>query len=762
MLRSVSLKQNRIFWLLLVAFVGLGAYLFVSAQPAKVFSDEQLIRDAIWLDGWAVFFFVLAVVIWCLKTSWKVRFSLVIASFSLYAVVTISLILNGTPYSLNAFWGDQQFRQAMVLKFASLAKPGDFYYRDLPPFYPPAYYYLLSLYSRLFSVEAYKMLKIGGLLIYAAGPFLHFFFWKKLVSPFQAFFVTLSLYLLCSFGPVTPLAVPHAFLADSLFVPWWLLYIEQVKGPTTRFKHYLVGGLIGALLFCTYFYGFFIGGVLLLLRTTVFARWRFIRQAVHFSMRRASGVLVTAAVLSAPYWLPLFISIANSGIDRSRGGWHDLASTGLLLQFLEFSLLGLLFLTGILYAVRRAHVPLYKGMLLLAGVSIVYLGVGSVLGSVGIPINLVKVRQFVTVAAGPFVGLTVAGLVRREFMSRKRRRVITVLASLLLLVFLHNFASVAKQEETKTARTARVPTWNTNSEEMAQRKGAIFLTGNPELPSFYPVYCFLTTNEHYSHPASRYKQRYDFLNLLQGVGDPYLFHAALRHNVFDAVDYFMPHKKDTFYQVLANVSNYPNGLYTKTLRFPPGVVADSFLFVKQTGDHLFAVVDRAHRPEKKKYDFETLTTADSILFLARMRLLEKSLDEVGRSALDRYLDVRWEPWHQIASANDSNRLAAGINLLGAWVAETTDSLYLVMALQPSEDFALDYKVFCHVYQGAIREQFDNLDFAPVPKTSTWKKWDIVFSLRALPNTYEEPHLHVGLYREQKRLGDGFWARPALK
>ena len=455
----------------LLIFIGFAVYLFAYSQPAKSFSEEQLIRDLIWLDAWAVFFYLLVVIIWMARLPWRSMAWLYIACLSVYGFITVSVIFNGTPYCLKSYWGDQQFRQAMILKFTSFFWPGDFYYKDLPPFYPPFYYFLLSVYARLFSVEAYKMLKIGSMLICLLGPALLFYFWRRLVTPLQAFFVTLTTSLFCSVSGVNPFAVPHAFLADSFFIPWWLYYIERVKRPASDWKYYLFGGLIGGVLFSTYFYSFFIGGVLLLLRTTVFARWEFLRRASHFNLKKAIGVLISAALFSAPYWLPLFISILSYGIDRSRGGWHHVGSPGIVFKYLEFSLPGLLFLAAVIYALRRVSTPLYKGLLLLVGTSIFYWLIGSVLGAFDMPINLVKTKQFVIVLAGPFVGLAVAGIIRKSFLNKKNRHVISAIASLILLVFLHDFNRVAKGNYVKRARTSIVPTWNTDAEEMKERKG---------------------------------------------------------------------------------------------------------------------------------------------------------------------------------------------------------------------------------------------------------------------------------------------------
>lgn len=740
----------------LLVFIGFALFLFSYAHPAKSFNEAQLIRDLIWLDAWALFFYLLVVILWIAKLPWRTKAWLYVACLSVYGFVTVAVVFSGTPYSLNSYWGDQQFRQAMILKFVSFFLPGDFYYKDLPPFYPPVYYFLLSVYARLFSLEAYKMLKIGSMLIYLLGPACLFYFWRRLVTPFQAFFVTFATYLFSSYGYVYPLAVPHAFLADSFFIPWWLYYVERVKRPPNSWKYYLVGGLIGAVLFSTYFYAFFIGGVLLLLRTTIFARWEFFKKASHFELKKALGILLSAALFSAPYWLPLFLSVFFNGIDRSRGGWHHMGSTGIVFKYLEFSLPGLLFLGGILYALRRVSVALYKGLLLLVGTSIVYWLIGSVLGVYDMSINLVKSRQFIVVLAGPFVGLAVAGIIRKSLLSKKNRYVAAVIASLVLLIFLHHFNGIAKNDYVKRARTSIVPTWNTDAEEMKCRKGSVFLAGSPNFPSFYPIYCFTTTNEHYAHPASRYKKRYDFLYILQEIDDPYLFNLALRHNIYDRVDYFMPRKKGNFFEILVNLSNYPNRSYLKTLQYPQRVFTDSLLFKKETGNNLYAVLQTPLVFSREKYVYATTSFKDSLLFLGRLRWIRESLDSSGKELFDQYLSVDWSRWYDLSSSEREEDFGNTVSLLSAYAVEVTDSIYFILGSQAKKDITVDYKIFLHLYPDAAQDSFENFDFVPVQRTSTWKKGDIALNCCSVPNQYKQMGIHLGFFRGDRRLGKGFW------
>ncbi|MEW5923661.1 MAG: arabinofuranosyltransferase, partial [Candidatus Zixiibacteriota bacterium] len=544
--------------LYLAIYIIFGAYLFLYAYPAKPYSETGIIWDMIWLDAWALSFFFIVIAVWRSDYSRQLKYILSLLGLSLFGFIAVNLFFDGTPFGLNAYWGDQKFRLAMIQKIITFGWNTDFYYKDLPPFYPSLYYYILAMYARLFSLEAYKMLKIGSMLIYAVGPIFLFYAWKKVLTPFRAFFIAMAAFIVCNFGMPFVFFSPPAFLANLFFIPWWLYYIERVKNPGADWKYYIWGGLAGAAIFMTYFYPFFIGGFLIICRMTLFRECSFIKSSKYFSFGKALGILGMSALFSIPYWLPVFISIIVNGFDRSRGGWHHIGSTGFDYSYLEFSAMGLLFLISILYMVRRRKSPLLNGLLLLIGTSIFYHLFASILGGIGRPINLAKSLHFVEMASGTVIGLFFADIFRWGRLARRMKGVLLVLLAAMSLVALNNFNGLVKHDWVKTARTSKVPTWNTDAAEMTGRAGKVFLCGYEELMSFYPVYTFIAANEHYSHPASRLKERYDFLYLLKEIDDPFLFNLALRQNIYNPIDYFMPRLDNNQFEIIVSLSNYPN------------------------------------------------------------------------------------------------------------------------------------------------------------------------------------------------------------
>ncbi|HEX2896934.1 MAG TPA: arabinofuranosyltransferase, partial [candidate division Zixibacteria bacterium] len=350
--------KNRILPVILgSAFVIFGISLFVNSHSTKPFSEELLIYDLIWMDAWSLAFLGILITFWVSKLGRNEKVIYCIGLLSIYLVVATSLILNGTPFYLFGFWGDQSFRQAMILKFADLSMPSDYYYKDLPPFYPPLYYYLQAIFARVFSVEAYKMSKLGQILIFAILPLVHFYFWRRIVAPIQAGFITLLAFLYSNYAGALQFFSPHSFITYALFIPWWLYYIERVTKPISSWKFYVIGGVIGALLFATYFYAFFIGGVSLLLRL-VYDRIPLIKKKIGgFTHIGAFKVLIVSAVFSSPYWLPVLISIISNGIDRSRGGWYHIGYPGLDIQFVKVSIEGVALLVGTVFIFRRLKRP---------------------------------------------------------------------------------------------------------------------------------------------------------------------------------------------------------------------------------------------------------------------------------------------------------------------------------------------------------------------------------------------------------------------
>ncbi|MCK4574324.1 MAG: hypothetical protein KAU36_08120, partial [candidate division Zixibacteria bacterium] len=117
-----AIKSTRHLWpliLITLVFLRLGIYLLTGTIDPKPFTEELLIYDLIWLDGWALLFYFALVLVWVSKLTRRSKVRLIVALLAVHGVVAVALMFDGTPFSFNAYWGDQKFRQAMILKLAS-------------------------------------------------------------------------------------------------------------------------------------------------------------------------------------------------------------------------------------------------------------------------------------------------------------------------------------------------------------------------------------------------------------------------------------------------------------------------------------------------------------------------------------------------------------------------------------------------------------------------------------------------------------------
>jgi len=754
-MNSKLLTRSRIpSYIALVVFATAAVFLLCYSHSTKHFTEAQLIRDLMWMDAWSLLALLAAVLVVFSDLTRRMKTYLLLACFSVYGLITISLIFNGTPFSYNAYWGDQRFRQAMILKFASIALPGDFYYKDLPLFYPPLYFYLLSVYARLFSVEAFKMLKIGSQLLYLFGPFLVYLFWTRLVGRFKAIFVAVACFLFASQASPEVIASPHGLLGNTLFVPWWLLYVEHVKPIRTDWKYFAVGGLIGGLIFMIYPYAFFIGGLLMIFRSILLGRRRWLCLPESFSVKKAWLVLAIAAVFSAPYWLPAMISIITHGGKPVDQEWFTMGRTGLTFRFVEFTIPGLLFLAGICYALFRSKVRINRMLLILTGSALAFYLLGTLAGNFGFPINVMKAKEFLCTLAGPFAGLAVAAVVRWGWSRKKYRYVVTALVLAVLLVGMHNFNSFSRNKYVKTARStsARPFASRTYSEDFS---GQVFLCGNASLPSFWPVYSFI-----------RFVQRYEFLCLLQEISDPYLFNVALRHNIFDRVDDFFPIERDGKFEIPLELSNYPNGNIVRRLTFDTSVVADTQLFARQADTGIFGVGETPPRAAGFSISDDEEMPLDSLRTWLRLRMIRDNLLVEGQQLYDNYLDTEWDGWHELDVEPQSifpRSASSPIKLNKCFAVETPDSVFFLMAFVPERDIGKEYKVFFHVKPVDRNLPTQNYDFAPDLPTTQWLNKNIVLVGRFIAAPDGDITFELGFFRGNERLRcsyTGRWARSA--
>ncbi len=580
----------------IAAMVAIVAYGWIEGSTAPLsarpYWDMWSIAAVTCLGGWILLCFSLPV-------AEERKFLLALSGLSVFMVVLVALALKGTPYTLDAIEADQRFYTAFVTKLATQWGYGDVVYQGLPAFYPPLYFWLLARLAGLTAIEPYMTMKIGVLVTAFLMPYGAAWMWGRTVAvPFAVAPAFVMLFYQEWFKTAE-------WLSLVLFVPWWIAWVENGAGRSfsTRGKKWLwwaLGGLVGSLIFQTYYYWFFIGGISLIIQ------WVWDRakpRGTHsLELTNAIAVLVSTALFSIVYWGPYLVSMAQTGgWQPLQNRWLSEGKIPLPFPFLDGSVEGGFLLAGLFYLLLTAgRSRVSRGMIALVAAVYVWSGLGIVGMMTDRPLLTFRAYTVVeqVLAIGAVMGLM--HLWQRkpragEHLSGSEKSIVEriqtiapAIALLLVLYFSQESALRFLQDVmVSTAREATYPrelvdTFESLTASAYEDKVFLLGYGYRDLLAYRPVYTFLPWSAHFSHPAGLYRERVTFLEELAATTDPDLFAAALLNNRYSRIDHLMLEREDTTWQLRFADDDFPNRSVERAFSFDEELFAPPYFEVKET------------------------------------------------------------------------------------------------------------------------------------------------------------------------------------
>jgi galactan 5-O-arabinofuranosyltransferase len=581
--------------MVIAAAVAVLLYGIIENAPAEIatrpYWDMWAMMGVVAFVGWLVVAFALPI-------ATDSKFRLAVVGLSLFMVGMIALALKDTPYPFDAVEADQRFYAAFVTKLATQWGYGDVVYEHLPAFYPPLYFWILGRVAAIANLEPYTTLKIGVLLTAFLMPYAVTWLWARSV--------TLPLAVAAAFGMLLyqEWFKTAEWVSLVLFIPWWLYWVENVTERTfaTRRDQWLwwgVGGIIGSIIFQTYYYWFFLGGISLLIQM-VWGRL-YPKESRAFPLRNAITMLAATALFSVVYWGPYLVSMATtSGWQPLQNRWLSEGKIPLPFSFFDDSIEGVLLLGGLIYlAVTAPFERLSRGMLALVAAVYVWSGLGIIGMLTERPLLTFRAYTLVDALLSVAVVMAAVRLWQGGVQSLKRptpfavagwsqsaigaaaRRVMPVLAIALILFFSQETAlGFIEDEMVATARNGEYPQQMVESLDTLtgggyQDKTFLLGYGYRDLFSYRPLYAFIPWSAHFSHPSGLYRERIDFLESLAATTDPALFAAALMNNRYEPIDHLLLERENNAWRLTFLDDNFPNRtlerafLFDESLFVPP-------------------------------------------------------------------------------------------------------------------------------------------------------------------------------------------------
>ena len=522
-------------------------------------------------------------------------FELVPAAAGVVAATALVGALAGTSFAPGGLSGDQTFRTAAVTRFADSWHNADFTAKDLPSFYPPAYFWALGRFAAVFEIEPWRMLKVGAVVTALVVPMLAFVMWRRVVSE-----------RIAALAAVVPLVVenfyePYSWLVIVAFVPWWLEVACGLRRPGQPPGSPMLLGAIGALMLVTYWYFFTVGMVALAVKL---ALDQIDGRLDGRQLRTTATVSAVTAVLSAWYWLPLVVSVAGADHPESLGNrWFSPSHPDLPLPMLDPSPAGVICLAGIVYlafAYRRDAVA--RGLtVLLAGTYAWYL-IGALAAEADHPLLTFRAKPLIPtilLTAGLLAIVRLADLAAPRLGRNEITRVVVAVGVVSGVYAAHGFIDdVRDSSYSESARAATPPDESPPTPSAAElqhliesRVGrhAVLLSGRIDVLALYPNHAFVAWDAHYAHPASEFGQRIDFLTELARSSDPSTFRRLVQNNPYDTIDAFVLAEDGDDFVFTYGADAFPAGTRSTQIRFPKRLFAEFDQF--PIGDHIVAIPD---------------------------------------------------------------------------------------------------------------------------------------------------------------------------
>jgi galactan 5-O-arabinofuranosyltransferase len=520
---------------------------------------------------------------------------------------TLLTVLHGTPYAPWGLQGDQSFRTETVTRFADTWQDVDFFYRGLPAYYAPAYFWALGRVADVFGVVPWHMLKYGTVATAFLVPLVSYLLWRRVVPPRTAALLAATVLVAQNYYE------PYAWIVLAAIVPWWLEAVHGLTRPGLRPRRLFVHGLIGAALFMTYYYYFLAMPIAYAIYLLVEHRCR---ELVWRQVRRGLATLALTAAGSAVFWLPLAVNAVTADNYYSYNNRYFRPSMAeLALPFTEPSMVGAVSLLGLGFLVWTARrEALSRSLLIIAAALYVWHVLGFLMAAAGTPLMSYKMRELVTLVllvGGVLALVRLSGYATSRFSAPDVRRLVAVGAMVLAVVGSDQYATtIVDGPDFRAAHAQPLPDGQLpryhgddakpaapSAEELraaidARFTGAghpVVFTDRIDLYALYPYFGFVQWQAHYSHPTGEFRGRIDFLRKLAAASTSDEFASRTADNPFDRIDAIVLADSDGSLTFRYKESVFPYGSRARSLSIPARLVDAEHFNTVTIGGYLVAV-----------------------------------------------------------------------------------------------------------------------------------------------------------------------------
>ncbi|WP_079990798.1 arabinofuranosyltransferase [Haloarcula sp. CBA1127] len=515
--------------------------------------------------------------------------------FSSFVTCTLIYLFATTEFGMGGISGDAAFHTAYITKFSEKWGLIDYYYKDLPSFYSPGYFYILGKFAWVFGLEPYHMMKWGAIFAAWSLPIANYHFWRFIANGWDAAKITYVIFL-------TPTLflnlIPNTYtvLSYVIFVPWWIYYVNGINVRNNRrsLTFYIIGAIVGSIVFLIDYYPFLIGGVSLIIYSIY---TRSVDQ-----IKKSVPMLLITAIFASPFWSPLLWNLLTKPSTVQHSRFLKQQFINIPLPFIPDPetkatlIISSLFLLGVYNLLINTRKDLHQSLLVLILSCYVWYLVGYIGIAIGRPLMHVRADLLILVILSISVGTVrpdIENIVEKDTIIKILASTIIIFAvmqtSMIGIIDNPNYKESLYEDNPSPELEQTMSSLNTTN--------SVFLA-NHEIFSYYPVYSYVSYKAYYSHPNGQFSDRISYLRQISSATSGCEAFSLFRAAPYDRIDYILLESNNGAYRMYIGLDDFPRGSTGDQLRFSPSLFENKY-FIQQSAGKYTLFVPRYNQFENR-------------------------------------------------------------------------------------------------------------------------------------------------------------------
>jgi len=534
----------------------------------------------------------------------------------IYFLLLVGLISSASYFFLtndlaSMLWGlqgDEITIAAMYNTFAHVGLGSDFAYHNLPPFYPPAFFWFFGLIGKMMNWNGVLIAKFASFcffLCFPAGLYYYQKFLEKNSNPHERpneiFALLCPLVILTVLDKDLLIGKPYEVIAAAATVFWYINLYRKILEDRWSHKQSIIYGTIAGAIFMVYYLWLIFAAIAFFLLGLFNNK----QSRIKYFFRLFQTMLVTLLV-STPFLLPLIRSYTQFGMESWQTAFFTPKGLDLWLPMFQLnSINNLIYLFGLGVLIFFRKHTITKQLLFLFITAFIWWG-GGMISLLFFKTPFQEFRGFYVLSPTLLAIAAAYGIDRiwHHFKVSDNKDIsftITVIGILFFAsqsmfgVFVDDPIVKMRRVESRYVNESIVHLADFLKKD-PKASSKLTLQTVPQILAFIPLHHVIYFNQHNNHPTAIFSKRYAYVESLAHSQTTEELYQKVINSPYGELERFIFSGDDEYYYLYFHVDKIIQGVEEKKIKIDKKLF-ESENFVKVYEVNNYTVIDVIKRED---------------------------------------------------------------------------------------------------------------------------------------------------------------------